>query len=104
MHLLTAALQILLPALYFGTIWAYARAFFSSVNQAETIKTPLLFGTIAIHVLSILLRAIEYGHPPITSIFEILSLMSLTVALVYAFIELKTRNTSTGYFILIFPF
>ena len=104
MHLLTAALQILLPALYFGTIWAYARAFFSSVKQAETIKTPLLFGTIVIHVLSILLRAIEYGHPPITSIFEILSLMSLTVALVYAFIELKTKNTSTGYFILIFPF
>jgi ABC-type uncharacterized transport system permease subunit len=104
MDLLTTGLQFLLPVLYFGTIWAYARAFFSSIKEAESIKTPLLVGTIAFHVLFILLRSAQYGHPPITSIFEILSLIALTVALVYALIELKTKNTSTGYFILIFPF
>lgn len=104
MQFLTTGLQFLLPILYFGTIWAYARAFFSSVKEAESIKTPLLFGTIVFHILYILLRTIEYAHPPITSIFEILSLMALTVALVYALIELKTKNTATGYFILIFPF
>ena len=104
MHVLTLGLQFLLPMLYFGTIWAYARAFFSSVKEAESIKTPLLLGTIAFHILYILLRTMEYAHPPITSIFEILSLIALTVALVYALIELKTKNTSTGYFILIFPF
>lgn len=104
MHFLTAGLELLLPILYFGTIWAYARAFFSSVKQAESVKTPLLVGTILVHVLYIVLRSVEYAHPPITSIFEILSLISLTVALTYALIEIKTKNTSTGYFILIFPF
>jgi ABC-type transport system involved in cytochrome c biogenesis permease subunit len=98
------ALEILLPVLYFGTIWAYARAFFSGLKQAELLKTPLLIVTVAAHALYIVARTVEYSHPPITSIFEILSLIAFTVALVYAYIEMRTENRSTGYFILIFPF
>jgi hypothetical protein len=84
MRIFISILEIVLPVLYFGTIWAYARAFFSGLKQAEAVKTPLLITTVAVHALYIVGRTVEYSHPPITSIFEILSLIAFTVALVYA--------------------
>lgn len=104
MHLLIVILQIALPVLYFFTVWAYARAFFSGVRWAELTRTPLLLLTLVLHVVYILLRAWEFGHFPITSMFEIFSLIALTIVLVYAYIELRSGNRSTGYFILVLPF
>lgn len=104
MHALTTLLEILLPLLYFGTIWVYARAFFSGIRFAEKVKTPLLVLTVALHASYIITRTALLGHPPITSVFEILSLIAFTVALVYGYIEMRTKNTATGYFILILPF
>ena len=104
MRVLINGLEILLPLLYFSTIWSYARAFFSNVKWAETYKTSLLVITIILHTTYITFRTIEFHHPPITSIFEILSLIALTIALVYTYIEIRTKNSSTGYFILMFPF
>lgn len=96
--------EILLPLLYFATIWAYARAFFSGLRIAETLKTPFLASTILAHCCYIILRTLELRHPPITSLFEILSLIAFTVGVAYAYIELRTKNRDTGYFILMLPF
>ncbi len=104
MHLITSVLQVLLPVFYFVTIWMYARSFFSNIRQATALRTPLLVSMLSLHALYILLRSVEVGHPPITSIFEILSLIALTIVIVYTYIEVKTQNKSTGYFILILPF
>lgn len=96
--------ELVLPALYFLTVWNYAKSFFSGLREAESRKSILLVTTILFHSLYIVVRAIEYRHPPITTIFEILSLIAYTVAVVYAYIEFRTRNNSTGYFILMLPF
>src|ERR1051326_7588780 len=104
MLLLINGLELLLPLLYFATIWAYAKAFFSNIKFAESIKTPLLLATLGTHALYIILRTIAFHHPPITSVFEILSLIAFTVVLVYSYIEMRTKTTTTGYFILILPF
>jgi len=104
MRFLITALEVALPILYFVTIWVYAKAFFSNVKEAERIKRPLLYLTLAAHLSYITLRTIVFGHPPITSIFEILTLISLTILLVYVYIEWRSGNSSTGYFILILPF
>src|SRR5208283_1049223 len=104
MRTFISIIGIILPVLYFSTIWVYARAFFSGIKLAEFLKTPLLVLTVILHFLYIIFRTIEYDHPPITSVFEILSLIAFTIALVYTFIEFKTKNKSTGYFILIIPF
>ena len=104
MLVLISLLEVLLPILYFGTIWMYARAFFSSIRFAEQLRAPLLGSTVILHALYILLRTLEFHHPPITSIFEILSLIAFTVLVVYTYIEVRTRNKATGYFILILPF
>lgn len=104
MRVLITALEIALPALYFVTIWAYARSFFSGTRLAGAFKTPLLLLTLLLHGLYIGLRTAEFSHPPITSLFEILSLIAFTISLVYAYIELRTKNNATGYFILMLPF
>ncbi len=104
MQILIVLLQVALPILYFWTIWVYARAFFSSIKLAERLRSPLLLSTLFLHAIYILLRTIYLDHPPITSIFEILSLIAFTIVLVYLYIESRTKNKATGYFILILPF
>src|SRR5260221_146481 len=104
MRTLITLFNLLLPFVDFVTIWAYARAFFSNVRWAERWRTPLLFLTLVMHGATIILRTAEYHHPPITSVFEILSLIAFTVVLVYSYIELRLKIKSTGYFILILPF
>ena len=104
MPFIIAFLEILLPIAYFVTIWVYARSFFSGVKSAETAKTPLLLLTLILHGCYIVLRTFELRHPPITSVFEILTLIAFTIVLVYTYIELRTKNSATGYFILILPF
>lgn len=104
MRFLIGTFEILLPVLYASTIWTYARAFFSGVKRAESLRMPMLVSLVIVHTAYILTRTIEYSHPPITSMFEILSLIAYTITLVYGYIELKTKNRSTGYFILMLPF
>lgn len=96
--------QVFLPLLYAATIWVYAKVFFSNQKVAENLKSPLLYTTLIVHALYIILRTIEYRHPPITNVFEILSLIAFTIILVYTYIEVHTKITSTGYFILMLPF
>ncbi len=93
-------LSILLPLLYFVTVWTYARAFFSGIKLANRLKTPLLMFTLFIHLLYLYARTLEYNHPPITTIFEIMSLLSFSIAVSYLYIELRTKVRETGYFIL----
>jgi ABC-type uncharacterized transport system permease subunit len=104
MRIFISFLEILLPVLYFGTVWAYARSFFSNDPLGLRLQRPLLLGTLGVHATYIVIRTIAFSHPPITSVFEILSLIAFTVCVVYVYIELRTQASSTGYFILMFPF
>ncbi|MBI4546379.1 MAG: cytochrome c biogenesis protein CcsA [Ignavibacteriae bacterium] len=104
MRFFITLLQILLPLCYFATIWAYAKGFFRNERVAEVIKRPLLGLTLLLHTIYIVARTLEYFHPPITSVFELFSLIAFTIGLAYVYIELRTKITSTGYFILMLPF
>lgn len=104
MRVLITVLEIALPILYFCTIWTYAKAFFRSNRHAEKLKLPMLLSTLGMHVVYIAARTIEFNHPPITSVWEIFSLIALTIVIAYTYIEFRTKITSTGYFILILPF
>ncbi len=97
---LIALFNILLPAAYFGTVWAYARAFFRNSQQAKRIKTPLLTVTLLIHAFYLGLRTLAFDHPPITTIFEIMSVIAWSIGCCYRLIEYATRTKNTGYFIL----
>ncbi|MFQ5799909.1 MAG: inner membrane protein YpjD [Bacteroidota bacterium] len=97
-------LEVLLPVLYFITIWAYGKAFFSAHPRAKQVKTPLLVVTLVAHSAYLLTRTAAFEHPPITSIFEILSVIAFSIALAYLLLESRTGVKGTGYFILNLPF
>jgi ABC-type transport system involved in cytochrome c biogenesis permease subunit len=104
MGFIVKILEIVLPFLYFGTVWTYAKSFFRGSKTADALKSPFLGLTILIHTIYILARTIEFHHPPITSVFEIFSLIAYTVTLSYLYIEIRTKDRTTGYFILTLPF
>ena len=101
---LISVLEVLLPVLYFITIWAYAKAFFSGQPKAKKIRTPLLALTLATHLTYLLARTAAFEHPPITSMFEILSVIAFSISLAYLLLESETKVKGTGYFILNLPF
>ncbi|HEY6953140.1 MAG TPA: cytochrome c biogenesis protein CcsA [Bacteroidota bacterium] len=104
MKTIIVLLNFLLPILYGAAVWSYAKAFFSNSATAKRIKTPLLSLTIACHLLYIVSRTLLFDHPPITTIYEILSVIAFTTAVAYAAIEFLTKVKSTGYFVLIISF
>ena len=55
---------------------------------------------ILFHLLYLAERTIAFDHPPVTNIFEILTVLAFSVAVAYAFIERRSRAKETGYFIL----
>lgn len=97
-------LKILLPILYFIVVWIYGKAFFGSSKSAEKLKTPILYLLIFFHAIYLILRTVTFSHPPITKIFEIMSVVAFSVCFAYAYIELKTKVKGTGYFILMVAF
>jgi len=92
-------LNVLLPILYAGTVLVYGRAFFSDVPWAKRIKTRFFLGTVTLHFVYLVLRTIEFRHPPVTSIFELLTVVAFSIAVAYLFIEFRTKAKGTGYFI-----
>ncbi len=86
--------------LYFFVVWAYGKAFFADTIWAKRYKTPLLVVTLFFHALYLVWRTIQFDHPPITTVFEILTLLAFSIAFVYLFIELRSKAKGTGYFIL----
>ncbi|MFA5832192.1 MAG: cytochrome c biogenesis protein CcsA [Bacteroidota bacterium] len=94
--------EILLPLFYSITVAAYAVAFFRQQQQAKKFKTVLLFVTIVTHFFYLLLRTIDLQHPPIISVFEIMSLLAFSVAASYRVIEMQTKIKNTGLFVLAF--
>jgi len=101
---LIAIANWLLPFLYAATVWAYAKAFFRNSPSAKKVKTTFLVITLACHFGYLVVRTAVLEHPPITNIYEILSVLGFTTALSYLLIEFITKVKSTGYFVLIISF
>jgi ABC-type transport system involved in cytochrome c biogenesis permease subunit len=90
--------------LYFAVVWVYGKAFFADAEHAKRWKSLLLVAVVLIHGFYLIVRTIEFRHPPATTIFEILTLLAFSVAVTYLFIEFRTKTRETGYFILIIAF
>lgn len=93
-------LNYILPIFYFSLVWAYGKAFFADQLWAKRAKTPLLIGTLIFHVFYLTVRTIIFQHPPVTTVFEIFSMLAFSVTATYWIIELRSHRKETGYFIL----
>lgn len=94
------ALNVALPVLYGGLVVLYAVSFFGATSSLDRFKTPSILVTLGLHVLYLVLRTIAFDHPPITSVFEIMTLLAMSITVAYLYLEARTGIQNTGLFIL----
>jgi len=97
-------LLILIPLLYAGLTTVYGLQFFGDFPGLTRIRTPALLVTVALHCVYLVVRTIAFDHPPITSVFEIMTVLAASIAIGYTYIEVRTRASATGFFILFLAF
>jgi len=97
-------LNIVLPLLYLATFSIYFYDFMKGEKKFINTKRLFLFLTLIVHVVYIIQRAIAFDHPPITNVFEIFTILALTICFSYFLLELVTDIRGTGPFIIIISF
>jgi ABC-type uncharacterized transport system permease subunit len=93
-------LVVVLPLLYAGLVAVYGIAFFRKSALLDRIARPYMVGLLILHVGYLGLRTLVFDHPPITSVFEILTLLSAAMTMAYGYVEFRTNIRNTGFFIL----
>jgi ABC-type transport system involved in cytochrome c biogenesis permease subunit len=97
-------INIILPVLYLAAAWIYGTAFFQDTESTRKLKTPALVILLLLHSFYLVARTILFNHPPITSVFEILTVVAFALAASYRIIEFQTQIKNTGFFILSLAF
>ncbi|MBK7266723.1 MAG: cytochrome c biogenesis protein CcsA [Ignavibacteriales bacterium] len=93
-------LNYLLPLLYVAVFAVYLTDFYKDKPALHNIKRIFLFVTLIIHTIYLVLWTIHFDHPPITTKFEIFSVLAFSIGFSYFLIELSTDIRATGTFIL----
>jgi ABC-type transport system involved in cytochrome c biogenesis permease subunit len=98
-------LNIVLPVLYALVVVCYGVSFFrkNAVNPKAAcfMKKPVIISIIVLQFIYFAFRSIEYQHAPITSGYEIMTLLAFSITITYFYIEMKTGIVDTGFFILL---
>jgi len=102
--LLVELLTVLLPLCYALLALGYAIVFFRREPGLERILTPSLTVTLVLHLGFIALRIAVFGHLPLATVFESLTMIGLALTLVYWHIERIVRTRATGVFVLALVF
>lgn len=96
-------LNLLLPVLYIITVSAYYVDFIRKTVTFQNTKRYSLIVTVALHIVYLVFRTIEFDHLPMTNKFEVFSLLALSIALCYLILEIWSDVRGTGVFILSIP-
>ncbi len=94
-------LVVALPVLYCGVVLLYGVSFFASRPELERIKSKALIGLIIVHFGYIVFRTVAFDHPPVTTVYEIMTMLAICISVAYAYIEFQTKARNTGFFILL---
>ncbi|MFO7448379.1 MAG: cytochrome c biogenesis protein CcsA [Ignavibacteriaceae bacterium] len=94
--------NFLLPILYLATFGIYSYDFMRGVKSLANTKRLFLFITLLLHIVYLVMRTVEFNHPPITNVFEIFTVLAFSISFAYYIIELVTDIRGTGPFIIIF--
>lgn len=95
-------LNSLLPILYLMGFFAYYYDFVKETAVLHNSKRIVLLLIVLTHFSYLLLRTIAFNHPPITTKFEIFTVLAFSVCFAYFLLELLTDVRGTGLFILVF--
>ncbi|MBF0585543.1 cytochrome c biogenesis protein CcsA [Prosthecochloris sp. N3] len=88
--------------LYIITTALYGADFFRRNEIASTYKQPALIVTIVAHATFIGMLTAPSGYQLGYSSYTIMSMVALTLAVIYMFIEFSTKTDKTGFFVLSF--
>ncbi len=94
----------LLPVLYGTAVTLYGFTFFRPGAGSGRFRLPFLVFLLVLHLAYLVLRTVAFNHPPITNVFEVMTLMAAAISVAYKYIEWRTATTSTGVFILLMAF
>lgn len=94
-------LNALLPFFYLITFLIYLYDFQKGGEKFHNSKRLFLFLTLLFHFLYLMLRTIQFDHPPITNVFEIFTILAFSISFSYFILELVTDIRGTGMFIII---
>ena len=94
-------LVVVMPLVYAGLVGLYGISFFKGSIWAGNIKSRVLLSVVVLHLLYIFARTAAFDHPPVTTVFEIMTMLAFCIVVGYAYIEFKTKTSNTGFFILI---
>ncbi|MCX7797609.1 MAG: cytochrome c biogenesis protein [Melioribacter sp.] len=97
-------LNFIIPVIYLIVFLIYSYDFFSNKNAFKNSKRIFLFVTLFVHAFYLILRTLEFDHPPITTKFEIFTLLAFSISFSYFILELLTDIRGTGLFIIFFSF
>ena len=95
-------LNILLPFLYLASFAVYTYDFVKDKVALTNAKRIFLFLSLLFHLVYLIIRTIEFDHPPITTVYEIFTLLAFTIGCTYFLLELLTDVRGTGLFIIFF--
>jgi HemX protein len=95
-------LTTVLPILYALSCAAYARAYAREGSSGARLGPGILLGAVSVHVIYLAARGVEVGHLPLATAYDFLSATSLSLALVYLYVEARQRTPATGIFVLPF--
>jgi ABC-type transport system involved in cytochrome c biogenesis permease subunit len=97
MNTLVDVLVVAMPLLYGLLVGIYAVSFFGIIPTVERFKTPFLIFTVACHIAYIVVRTVAFDHPPITTVFEIMTMLAACIAIAYTYIELRTKASLASF-------
>jgi ABC-type transport system involved in cytochrome c biogenesis permease subunit len=99
--------NFIIPVLYVALFGFYFYDFmkaedgFLNAQKFTHFKRFLFSFTLLYHLIYLLLRTIEFDHPPITNVFEIFTVLAFCISFSYFILELVTKIRGTGPFIII---
>ena len=93
-------LEFLLPALYAVTFALYFRHFLNPDSETKFWGSPLLKGTLGVHVGYLVLRGVLLEHFPFATSAEFLSMLAVSITAIYVLVETRHKDPNTGIFFL----
>jgi ABC-type transport system involved in cytochrome c biogenesis permease subunit len=95
-------LNYLLAIGYIFCTFIYGKHFFSKGKEEQSGLNPSIYlrSLIILQIVYFAARSISYEHSPITTPFELMTVLAFGIIITYWYIERKTGVTETGFFIL----
>ena len=99
---LLVVLNWFLPLVYLALLIDYGITFF--LRSKAQVRNAGLIPALCVHALFLVLWGLRRGQPPLANVYEILSVLALSTALVYTIVEYAVRDRQTGMFVFLLVF